>query len=141
MPVYATQQDLIDRIGERRLIELTDRATPAADAIDATVVAAALADADALIDGYVAGVYDLPLPSVPPLLRKLALDLAHYALHVDGAPDGVKDDQRTAIRTLERIAQGLVKLDVGGAEPPHGAGEAKTVGPDRIFTRDSLAGF
>ena len=141
MPFYATQQDLIDRIGAQRLIELTDRADPPANTIDATIVDAALTDADAMIDGYVGGRYDLPLATVPALLKKVAIDLAHYDLHLFDVPEAVADTHRVALRTLERISSGAVVLDVGGNEPPTGAGEAKTVGPDRVFTRDSLVGF
>jgi phage gp36-like protein len=40
---YATQSDLVERYGESMLIDLTDRAEPAAGAIDSGVVASARA--------------------------------------------------------------------------------------------------
>ncbi|NNG05319.1 MAG: DUF1320 domain-containing protein, partial [Inquilinus sp.] len=82
---YATQAQLVERYGTVRLVELTDRAEPPAGAIDAAVIDRALADADALIDGYVAARYDLPLPAVPDLLRDLALSIVFYKLHLDMA--------------------------------------------------------
>ena len=52
---YATLDQLTDRYTERLLRQLTDRAAPPAGAIDAEVVDRALADTDAVIDGYLAG--------------------------------------------------------------------------------------
>ena len=77
---YATQADLVTRFGEEDLIRLTDRADPPLDAIDSAVVAAALADAEAVIDGYVATRYTLPLATTPLLLRQIECDLAWFIL-------------------------------------------------------------
>ena len=65
---YVTQQQLVDRFGERLLLQVADRADPPAGTINADVVARALADTDAMIDGYLAGRYILPLAATPPLL-------------------------------------------------------------------------
>ena len=58
---YATLQDLISAFGERKLVQLTDRAEPPADLVDAQVAAEALGYADNLIDGYLAARYVLRL--------------------------------------------------------------------------------
>ena len=55
---YATVQDMVDRFGERELVQLTDSALLAVQAAPAE---RALADAQALADGFVGRVYRLPL--------------------------------------------------------------------------------
>jgi hypothetical protein len=77
---YATQQNLIDRFGERELIELTDRADPPTGAIDAAVVTKALADADGAINGYLAVKYQLPISPVPVMFERFGCDIARYYL-------------------------------------------------------------
>ena len=74
--MYATLDQLTERFGERMLVQLTDRASPPAGTVDADVVARALADTAAVIDGYLAGRYVLPLAQTPPLLADLALAIA-----------------------------------------------------------------
>ena len=66
---YTSQADLVDRYGTDMLVDLTDRETPPADAIDAAVVARALDDTDAAIDGFLLGRYALPLATTPNALR------------------------------------------------------------------------
>lgn len=107
---YATQADLVTRFGEQELIEQTDRVACAS--IDPAVVARVLDDASAIIDGYLAGRYVLPLDTVPALLVSLCGDLARYALYADAAPDIVRDRQKDAISRLKDIAAGTIKLDL-----------------------------
>lgn len=138
---YATQQDLIDRFGEERLVDLTDRATPPAGAIDATVVAQALDGASATIDAYVGARYALPLSQTPLPLQQACEAIAFYQLHVDSAPDKVVEDYKAAMRFLSDVATGKVALPLPAGDTPTTAGGAETVGPDRIFSRDSLDGY
>ena len=77
---YATQTDLEQHFGLDELIELTDRATPPAGAIDADVLSHVQDAADGEIDGYIGMRYTLPLPSVPPRLVHLACDITRYHL-------------------------------------------------------------
>lgn len=58
---YANLSGLTARYGQHMLVDLTDRALPPTGQIDVDVVQAALEDTDALIDGYLAGRYALPL--------------------------------------------------------------------------------
>jgi phage gp36-like protein len=139
---YTSLADLTDRYGEPMLVELTDRADPPANAIDAGVVDRALADTDALIDGYLKGRYRLPLASTPPVLRDLAQPIAVYKLHRHTASDKVRDDYRDAVRTLEKIARGEVRLDVAGVEPEaSGSSGVRTNDRERPLTPDKLKGF
>ncbi len=109
---YASQQNLIDRFGQDELIQLTGRAS--LDAIDATVVARALADADAEINGYLSTRYTLPLSPVPAVLEKLACDIARYQLFENAATEIVKQRYENAVRFLKDVAAGKVTLGVDG---------------------------
>jgi phage gp36-like protein len=115
---YCTQQDMTDRFGATELIQLTDRAG-AADAIDTTVLGAAIGDAGDTINGYIAGRYDLPLAGTPPVLVRIACDLAHYYLYgVNVVPDVVQKRYDDVIKFLTLLGKGEITLGLGsdGAE-------------------------
>ena len=104
---YATLDDLVARFGEQELIDQTDRVS--GTNVDAELVARVLDYASATIDPYLAGRYDLPLPSVPALLVGLCCDMARYALYPDAAPEMVKDRYNNALRLLREIAAGTLQ--------------------------------
>lgn len=139
---YVIQQQLVDRFGERLLLQVADRADPPAGTIDADVVSRALADTAAMIDGYLAGRYILPLEATPPLLTDLAAAIAIYKLHIFAPEQKFADDYKDAVSTLTKIASGTVKLPVAGIEPA-GAGSAGvvTIDRERDFTPENLTGF
>lgn len=113
---YASLSDLINRAGAEEIRQIADRdrdGTP-----DATVVDAALADADDLINGYVRTKYTLPLAATPPILRTWATSIARHILHRNGAPEHVTADYKDAVNGLKDVARGMVALpDVSGTEP------------------------
>lgn len=143
---YCTKQDLIDRFGERELIQLTDRATPPASVIDDTVVARAIADATALADGYIGKAYSLPLATVPEVLTKLTADVARYYLHFKGV-DKDSPIQRAydqALSYFRDVAKGVVQLvetDTGEEPPAPGGDQIQVAAPARVFSRQSLKGY
>lgn len=141
---YATQQDLIERFGSQELIQLTDRTNKPVSTIDVTTVERALSDAEALINGYVGKMYTIPLSPVPPVLTKVAADIARYYLHGTRAE---KDSPITlafnqAVAWLKDVARGQVNLgDDTGDVPEQSGGGAVLANPSsRVFTRDSLRG-
>ena len=139
---YATLEQLTTRFGEALLLQLTDRAQPPAGAIDADVVARALADTDAAIDGYLAGRYALPLAETPALLVPIALAIAIYRLHPYSAEDKIADDYKMAIADLERIAKGTIRLPVAGIEPQGSAASGVvTIDRERDFTPENMRGL
>ncbi|PKG72986.1 DUF1320 domain-containing protein, partial [Shewanella sp. GutCb] len=73
--VYASSAQMVARFGEDELVSLTDR-DGTAGAIVARVLDVALNDATALINGYLAGRYTLPLPTPPAMLERLCCDIA-----------------------------------------------------------------
>lgn len=139
---YTTQAQLIGRFGEQMLLGLTDRATPPSGVIDGAVVAQELVNTDAVIDGYLAGRYALPLGSTPPLLADLALAIAIYKLHPYEPDKKIERDYDAAIATLGKIATGTVRLPLAGLEPESsGAAGVETIDRERPLTPESMTGF
>jgi len=137
---YATQQDLVDRYGATEIAQLTD---PAAGAvIDPVLVARAIVDATAEIDGYLSIRYALPLPSSPQLLVRLCCDIARYMLFDVRAPEAVNDRYRAAVTTLRALASGAAKLgDMPAAPTAPGAVAVSVSGRDRLFGSDLMDQF
>jgi len=139
---YATLQQLTDRYGERMLINLTDRGDVATDTIDTDAVDRAIADTQAVIDGYLAGRYALPLESVPDLVADIAQAIAIYKLHVVAADPKIETDYKDAIKALEKIASGMITLEVAGVEPAgSGSSGVQVTDRDRPMTAANLKGF
>lgn len=141
---YATKADLVDRFGERELVQLTDRTHVPPTSVDDAVADRALGDASGLIDGYLGKVYALPLVAVPPNLTKLSADIARYYLHGKAADkdSAVTRAYQDAVKWLQDVSRGLVQLEVGGAPPaPVPGAPGRVTGTDPVFTRESLRGF
>ncbi len=141
---YATQQHLIDRFGANELIQRTDKTNKPATTIDGTVVAAAISDAEAFIDGYLAKRYKLPLSSIPPVLIPITADIARYYLHDSLAQKDspVAINHNKALAWLKDVSLGHVQLEVAGVHSDQdGAGGVRTSGSGRVFSRDSMGGY
>lgn len=111
--MYCTQADIVARFGEAELKQLTDRT--GTNTIDSTAVEAAIADAAAEIDGYIATRYTLPLIVVPAIIKRIAVDVALYQLFMArrmGATEEVRYRYTDARKLLENIAAGKVSLGV-----------------------------
>lgn len=139
---YATQAQLTERFGERLLVELTDRGEVVTDTIDSDVVDRALADTDAMIDGYLAARYALPMATVPPLITDLAQVIAIYKLHVFEPNEKIRKDYEDALRQLREISSGAIKLPIAGLEPAGTGGTgARVTDRERPMTEQNLKGF
>ena len=137
---YIVQGDLETRFGSTELAELTDHINGAV--IDAEVVGRAIADAEAEIDGYLAARYQLPLVSVPPVLARIAADIARYRLWADQAGEVVRKRYEDSVRDLKAISSGSVVID--GASPLAPSATAQTVkvsAPSRVFNADLLGQY
>lgn len=131
---YATQQNLVTRFGSDELIQLTDLNN--LGSIDPAVVSVALADADAEINSYLAGRYNLPLTQVSAELVRLACDIARYRLFDVRATEAVKVRYDDAIKKLRDIGKGLASLGID--EAGHAvavAGDVQIVSDGRDFAR------
>jgi len=141
---YVTQQNLIDRFGEKELIQLTDRTNLPATTIDATVVAAAIGDAEKLADSYMAKRYALPLNPVPDVLVPVVANIARYNLHSEYAEkdSAVTRNYKDAVAWLKDVASGIVQLEADGvASDQPASGQVQISAPDKVFSRDSLKGY
>lgn len=139
---YASLQQLVTRFGEQMLVQLTDRANPPLGAIDAVLVAQALANTDAVIDGYLGTRYRLPLDPVPVQVADLALVIAIYKLHVFAPDPKIERDYDQALRMLRDISGGTVRLDAAGIEPAtSGASGVQYVDRERPLSPETLRGF
>jgi phage gp36-like protein len=139
---YITLDQLIERFGERTLLQLADRSTPPAGTIDTAIVDRAVGDTSAQIDGYLAGRYLLPLDSTPPLLVDLAAAIAIYKLHIFTPNQKITNDYKDAIKALTQISTGVIRLPVAGIEPAaSGATGVETTDRPRDFTPENLRGF
>lgn len=140
---YATLDQLIEKLGEQLLVTLTDREQPLTGGIVIDVVDRAIADADAVIDGYLAGRYRLPIEGgVPALLVDYALTITAYKLHRFKPDEKIQKDYDDAIAALKLIATGTIRLNIAGVEPASsGSGGVQAIDRERPLTPESLRGF
>lgn len=142
---YATPADLLAAFGAEELRLLADRDNDGE--ADAEVIAAALTNASAIIDGYIARAVTLPLPAAPPVLVPYCCDIARYTLSGDREVEAVKARYDAAIRYLRDIAEGRAVLaqtatDASGATVTASASNAPhaTAAP-RVFDPASLRSY
>lgn len=139
---YTTQAKLEDHYGSSMLIDLTDRGETSTGEIDEDVVALAIADAEAEMNGYLKALYVLPITGTPDPLGVLARRIAIYNLHVYEPNAKIARDYEGAISTLKDIAKGLVKLDAEGIAPAsNGGGAAQVTDRERPMTADNMKSF
>ena len=161
--VYASIADMVERFGERELTQLSDRDD--AGAIDNSVLTRALDDATAFINGFVGRVYQLPLQGcakplavpggeveyvAPPVLKRMACDLARYYLYTDvGEDHEAARRYKAAAGDLKAIAEGKVQLTCPWGGPPGTALHGDNLQGHEVFhsfapraiNDDSLRGF
>ena len=121
---YVTLAQLIERYGEPALVAVTDVAEFATGVVNEAKVARAIADADAVIDGYLAKRgYALPLQPVHRLVTAWCRAIARYHLHKNRlAPDGkdpIERAWRDALRLLQQVADGKFALGAGDPVAVH----------------------
>ncbi|MYM80539.1 DUF1320 domain-containing protein [Duganella sp. FT50W] len=111
---YVTRNDLELRFGADEIAQREAALQPGA-------VDKALAAADALIDGYLAGRYALPLAVVPVTLPQFAEAIARYNLLGEAATERARTDYQDALAWLRDVQSGRVQLQqaapVPGNEP------------------------
>lgn len=142
---YATVQDMTNRYPNRDLVQLTNE-DPTLTTIDSTVIQRSLDDASAEIDSYIEARFTLPLADPPPVLIRVATDVAMYRLQALRPLHDLADARERyndAIAMLAKVASGELTLGIGvGGSEPALAGAVEAVdGPDRVFNRGSLKGY
>lgn len=129
---YCTREDLIAKFGESDITMLED-GKPAA-------VTEAIDDANSMINSYLAGRYNLPLATVPPVLLKVCRDLVRYSLDVDPT-DIIIRRRDDAVKYLESLANGRATLGVAQDEEPVGGDTAEMVSSPLRWDRERSKGF
>ncbi len=116
------------------------------EAFMAPLIDAAIGDADAEIDGYLAKRYAVPLAPAPKVINKFSKDIAVYNLFSRIGIDE-STEQKTylnrynaAIKFLTLVAEGKVSLGVD-AEDPAAATGFSVKSNTRLFSRDSMRGM
>ena len=143
---YATPDDLAVRYGADQLVDLTDR--DADGLADDPQIAQALEDASYEIDGYLAARYRLPLPATPPLLARIACDIAVFRLLSLRRMGDIEDARRRyedARRLLEGLSRGVVALGLPASLPddqqPQPSLASASVGSPRVMGRSATEGY
>jgi phage gp36-like protein len=131
---YITQTEMAARFGESEIDELTGET-------DSFVRAEA--HAAAVIDGYLASRYTLPLVEpVPELVKAWAADLVRYNLWDERSPEEVRRRHETALEQLKLLAQGKISLPPNSDSTVQAAADTPVYySAERVFTADSLKNF
>ena len=141
---YATVNDIKAVIPAHDLQLLTDQ-DGASDTIDDTKLAAALDDATAECNSYIAKRVLLPLADPPHMLKVACRDLAVHRLYANtgNIPEAQDKLQTAAVNYLKMVQDGKVSIgdETGGDEEQTSPGVVMDEGPDRVMTRDSLRRF
>lgn len=117
---YATITEFRADIPERDLLVLTDLALDTEGEVQDARIQAALDDASAEIDSYIAKVVKVPLTPAPRILKVICRDLMLHRLYVNighsmEARKSLRDD---AIGYLKSVARGDAALGDGSEVPP-----------------------
>ena len=134
---YITQTDIENRIGEERLIELTD--DDGLNTVNTTVLDQLISEAEGEVDGYLCKQYSVPLPSPPAIIKAICLDIVVYRLYGrrEGTPEDVEKRYQNAIRYLEKVSKNQVSLGIDTLPPEspnEGGPQSVRSKEDRVFT-------
>ena len=143
---YAVNEDLIDRVGEERLIVASDM--DGDQQLDETALTNAMGDAGAEIDVWLEHCYELPIAQ--PLagkfrtLKRVQCDIAFYRL--GSTAQAVTEEKRTryedALATLGLLCPRAREIFEGSLdETSESSGAVTLTGPGRVFSRESMKGL
>ena len=146
---YITEADVLKRVGENKLVQLTDN--DGSGEVNHDRVAEAIAYAEGTVESYARTRYSLPLPATQQI-KSRCLDLAIFDLYKDRATetDGIykirKDQHDAAIGWLKSLQKGEAALDVAAAEETEAnpaSGDRVLSGPvnEATFSDDKLSGY
>lgn len=138
---YSTESDILERIEEATLVQLTDRSGNGE--VDSAVVSSAIEDADALINSLISPLYQVPLASVPRVIREHSANIAIYRLHLFRSVDpGVwKDAFKSTLEFLQMVAERRAALEGVVPKPDVSETLSRSIGfssEERKFSREKL---
>lgn len=145
---YLELQDLLDELGEKVLVQLTNNV--GTEEVDVARVAKAIEYAQGVVDAYARARYSLPLPKTA-MVKAINLDLAvfHLVKSRSSMKEGIFDVKKVAndeaIKLLTAINQGRAALDVPADEEtienPKTSDQILTNAKNSKFTDAKLSGF
>jgi len=139
---YATIAAMQQRFGERELIYLSERDDAPVDVINTAVIEQAITDASDVIDGYLAGRYELPLVTVPNLLEQFCCDIARYKLGTNDTPEHIETRHKDAIKFLTSVAKGELSIGVNALGQDAKVQNTATIqSAGSVFAREKTKGF
>jgi len=116
---YINKQDLLDELGESKLIQLTDNTR--SGVVDSSRVAKAISYAVGTFDSYARTRYTLPVPATEKV-KSVCLDLAVFnlikgrATYDEGVYKVRRDAHDDAMKFLQALQSGKAALDIPAAE-------------------------
>lgn len=137
---YTTKNAIIAKISEATLVQLTDDEGDGYE-VDSRV-AAAIVEAEGVIDGYLRGRWATPLAEpVPEPIPSIATDLAIFALFERRGDflisDKVIERKKRAEKKLDQIQAGTISF-LGNGSPAIYATRSSL---DRVFTADTMGRY
>lgn len=115
MSSYLTLQDVVSSLTRQTIVQLTNEDYSATE-IDSSIIDVVIKSQSELIDGYLRGRYDVPLPNPPTIIKDIALDLVKYALYKrrpeSKMPETIEADRKFAIKQLEDIRDSKIHLGI-----------------------------
>ncbi|MFT9090519.1 MAG: DUF1320 domain-containing protein, partial [Gluconacetobacter sp.] len=111
---YAAVSDMVQRFGERELVNNTTPSGEAPTTIDEARVDQVLGDASTLIDSYLNRRYAVPLATPPATVVNVCCRIARVDLANTGDTQPTEQmvrDRREAIAWLELLSRGTISLD------------------------------
>ncbi len=139
---YATIAAMQKRFGEQELIYLSERDDAPADVINTAVIEQAITDASDMINGYLAGRYELPLVTVPNLLEQFCCDIARYKLGTNDTPEHIETRYKEAVKFLTSVAKGELSIGVNALGEDAKVQDTATIqSSGTVFSREKSKGF
>lgn len=144
MPAYITNQEYLDRFGDRETIALTDENNTGS--VDTAILTAAVIAASEEVDGYLGKRYALPLSETPNIVKTITGSLARWELFATTRPESVEQAAAIARAQLKDLSRGLMVLpgaagviDEQASSRPSSGTSGDGSAP--VFTDETLAGF
>ena len=140
--MYCSQSDLEKRIDPQLLRALSD--DDADGLADEAVIAAAIADADALIDTYLRARYTVPFDPVPEAVRSISAAMAIYFLLTrrrEIVPAEHLKRYEAAVQLLDHLARGQIALGAGQPSASPHLPQSTREADERTFDAESLGNF
>ena len=141
--MYCSGEQIVERYGADVIAQLTSRG--GSGDIDQGVLDAAIADASAEIDMYLAGRYALPLSIVPMPLTRIACALTRDILAVNSDVHDERWNRQSdeARKMLHDIANGRISLGVSekAQTPGAAAGNVQMESGGRVWDRNGSKGY